>query len=169
MQALQINNDPWVDHGVEVLYRFAAFDPFERSTYFGCRPPLPPPPSPHYFPNARAHTHARARGRKQILCRKQPGFLPAAQRGPSYGGNTAWLTCCITAGLWIYPACHASKCRQCRDTPYAPQGYNVPVAAAGPQHQLRLKHRIDKPSSRTAVYVHAYCMGPDCAVADGAQ
>ncbi len=35
-QALQENNVPWVDHGIEVLYRFAAFDPFERSHYFGC-------------------------------------------------------------------------------------------------------------------------------------
>lgn len=35
LQALQTNNEPCVDHGVEVLYRFAAFDPFERSCYFG--------------------------------------------------------------------------------------------------------------------------------------
>lgn len=35
LRALQVNNEPWVDHGVEVLYRFAAFNPFERSTYFG--------------------------------------------------------------------------------------------------------------------------------------
>ncbi len=35
VQALRDNNVPWVDHGVEVLYRFAAFDPFQRSHYFG--------------------------------------------------------------------------------------------------------------------------------------
>lgn len=36
MQALRDNNVPQVDHGIEVLYRFAAFDPFQRSHYFGC-------------------------------------------------------------------------------------------------------------------------------------
>jgi hypothetical protein len=36
MQALRDNNVPRVDHGIEVLYRFAAFDPFQRSHYFGC-------------------------------------------------------------------------------------------------------------------------------------
>jgi hypothetical protein len=34
-QALQRNNSPYPDHGVEVMYRFAAFDPFQRSRYFG--------------------------------------------------------------------------------------------------------------------------------------
>ncbi|KXZ52648.1 hypothetical protein GPECTOR_9g693 [Gonium pectorale] len=35
MQALQNNNVPYADHGVEVLYRFANFDPFKRAQYFG--------------------------------------------------------------------------------------------------------------------------------------
>ncbi|CAI5982861.1 unnamed protein product, partial [Closterium sp. NIES-64] len=35
--ALQSNDDPYPDHGVEVMYRFAGFDPFERSRYFGPR------------------------------------------------------------------------------------------------------------------------------------
>lgn len=35
LQALADNNKPWVDHGIEVLYRFAAFDVFQRSNYFG--------------------------------------------------------------------------------------------------------------------------------------
>ncbi|GBF90241.1 hypothetical protein Rsub_03374 [Raphidocelis subcapitata] len=35
LDALQRNNSPYPDHGVEVMYRFAAFDPFERSKYFG--------------------------------------------------------------------------------------------------------------------------------------
>jgi hypothetical protein len=35
LEALRQNNTPWVDHGIEVLYRFAAFDPFQRSHYFG--------------------------------------------------------------------------------------------------------------------------------------
>lgn len=35
LQALQRNNDPSPDHGIEVLYRFANFDPFTRSNYFG--------------------------------------------------------------------------------------------------------------------------------------
>ncbi|XP_057823477.1 uncharacterized protein LOC131035755 isoform X2 [Cryptomeria japonica] len=33
--ALKYNNEPHQDHGVEVMYRFAGFDPFERSKYFG--------------------------------------------------------------------------------------------------------------------------------------
>jgi hypothetical protein len=36
LQALRDNNVPRVDHGIEVLYRFAAFDPFQWSHYFGC-------------------------------------------------------------------------------------------------------------------------------------
>ncbi|KAH9303575.1 hypothetical protein KI387_007979, partial [Taxus chinensis] len=35
LQALKCNNEPHQDHGVEVMYRFAGFDPFERSNYFG--------------------------------------------------------------------------------------------------------------------------------------
>ncbi|KAI8470202.1 MAG: hypothetical protein J3K34DRAFT_264074 [Monoraphidium minutum] len=35
LEALQSNNKPYNDHGIEVMYRFAAFDPFERSRYFG--------------------------------------------------------------------------------------------------------------------------------------
>lgn len=35
LQALQQNDLPTADHGVEVLYRFADFDPFARSCYFG--------------------------------------------------------------------------------------------------------------------------------------
>ncbi|CAM6083762.1 unnamed protein product [Calypogeia fissa] len=35
LDALQINDQPYPDHGVEVMYRFAGFDPFQRSTYFG--------------------------------------------------------------------------------------------------------------------------------------
>ena len=55
VQALQDNNTPYIDHGIETLYRFAgkcpvssvtvhntdmylfasAFDPFVRSSYFG--------------------------------------------------------------------------------------------------------------------------------------
>ncbi|GBG85682.1 hypothetical protein CBR_g40414 [Chara braunii] len=37
LAALKNNNRPYVDHGIEVLYRFAGFDPFSRSTYFGRR------------------------------------------------------------------------------------------------------------------------------------
>eukprot|EP00271_Cylindrocystis_brebissonii_P006011 TRINITY_DN1851_c0_g1_i2.p1 TRINITY_DN1851_c0_g1~~TRINITY_DN1851_c0_g1_i2.p1 ORF type:complete len:265 (+),score=16.17 TRINITY_DN1851_c0_g1_i2:68-862(+) len=37
LDALQRNDVPYADHGVEVMYRFAGFDPFERSTYFGPR------------------------------------------------------------------------------------------------------------------------------------
>jgi len=33
--ALKHNDQPRIDYGVEVMYRFAGFDPFERSTYFG--------------------------------------------------------------------------------------------------------------------------------------
>jgi hypothetical protein len=36
MQSLRLNNTPYRDHGIEVMYRFAKFDPFERSRYFGC-------------------------------------------------------------------------------------------------------------------------------------
>lgn len=35
LDALKYNNEPHQDHGVEVMYRFASFDPFERSKYFG--------------------------------------------------------------------------------------------------------------------------------------
>ncbi|GFR45834.1 hypothetical protein Agub_g7198 [Astrephomene gubernaculifera] len=35
LEALQRNNVPYADHGVEVLYRFANFDPFTRANYFG--------------------------------------------------------------------------------------------------------------------------------------
>jgi hypothetical protein len=35
LKALQHNNFPTLDHGIEVLYRFANFDPFARSNYFG--------------------------------------------------------------------------------------------------------------------------------------
>ncbi|GLC46927.1 hypothetical protein PLESTM_001946200 [Pleodorina starrii] len=35
LEALQNNNVPYSDHGVEVLYRFANFDPFARAKYFG--------------------------------------------------------------------------------------------------------------------------------------
>jgi len=35
LAALKNNNSPYVDHGIEILYRFAGFDPWERSTYFG--------------------------------------------------------------------------------------------------------------------------------------
>lgn len=35
LQALQNNNQPYYDHGIEVLYRFADMDPFQRSGYFG--------------------------------------------------------------------------------------------------------------------------------------
>lgn len=37
LAALQQNDVPYIDHGVEVMYRFAGFDPFQRSTYFGPR------------------------------------------------------------------------------------------------------------------------------------
>ncbi|OIW15064.1 hypothetical protein TanjilG_13991 [Lupinus angustifolius] len=35
LQALKHNDQPRQDYGIEVMYRFAGFDPFERSTYFG--------------------------------------------------------------------------------------------------------------------------------------
>jgi hypothetical protein len=35
MQVLKANNKPYLDHGIEVLYRFSNFDPFQRSLYFG--------------------------------------------------------------------------------------------------------------------------------------
>ncbi|EFN57552.1 hypothetical protein CHLNCDRAFT_21169, partial [Chlorella variabilis] len=35
LQALKNNNFPHHDAGIEVLYRFAAFDPFARTDYFG--------------------------------------------------------------------------------------------------------------------------------------
>ena len=35
LQSLQVNNTPYRDHGIEVLYRFADFDPFQRTRYFG--------------------------------------------------------------------------------------------------------------------------------------
>lgn len=35
LQALQHNDKPYFDHGIEVLYRYANFDPFQRSKYFG--------------------------------------------------------------------------------------------------------------------------------------
>lgn len=35
LAALRDNDKPCFDHGVEVMYRFASFDPFQRSAYFG--------------------------------------------------------------------------------------------------------------------------------------
>lgn len=35
LTALQDNDKPYTDHGIEVMYRFAGFDPFKRSEYFG--------------------------------------------------------------------------------------------------------------------------------------
>eukprot|EP01025_Chloroclados_australasicus_P035133 TRINITY_DN3586_c0_g1_i5.p2 TRINITY_DN3586_c0_g1~~TRINITY_DN3586_c0_g1_i5.p2 ORF type:complete len:216 (-),score=6.40 TRINITY_DN3586_c0_g1_i5:991-1638(-) len=35
LESLQNNDDPYIDHGVEVLYRFASFDPWTRCRYFG--------------------------------------------------------------------------------------------------------------------------------------
>ncbi|GMH07009.1 hypothetical protein Nepgr_008849 [Nepenthes gracilis] len=35
LDALKDNDQPHQDYGIEVMYRFAGFDPFERSTYFG--------------------------------------------------------------------------------------------------------------------------------------
>ncbi|GER46911.1 hypothetical protein STAS_23977 [Striga asiatica] len=35
LDALMLNDQPRPDYGIEVMYRFAGFDPFERSTYFG--------------------------------------------------------------------------------------------------------------------------------------
>ncbi|XP_042039942.1 uncharacterized protein LOC121785551 isoform X2 [Salvia splendens] len=34
LDALMFNDQPRPDYGIEVMYRFAGFDPFERSTYF---------------------------------------------------------------------------------------------------------------------------------------
>ncbi|XP_052206652.1 uncharacterized protein LOC127811012 [Diospyros lotus] len=35
LDALMFNDQPYQDYGIEVMYRFAGFDPFKRSTYFG--------------------------------------------------------------------------------------------------------------------------------------
>ncbi|XP_050263700.1 uncharacterized protein LOC126707969 isoform X3 [Quercus robur] len=35
LDALKYNDQPRQDYGIEVMYRFAGFDPFQRSTYFG--------------------------------------------------------------------------------------------------------------------------------------
>jgi hypothetical protein len=35
LQALQHNDKPYFDHGIEVLYRYSNLDPFTRSKYFG--------------------------------------------------------------------------------------------------------------------------------------
>ncbi|KAM7259418.1 hypothetical protein ACFE04_015159 [Oxalis oulophora] len=35
LDALKYNDQPRPDYRIEVMYRFAGFDPFERSTYFG--------------------------------------------------------------------------------------------------------------------------------------
>lgn len=35
LDALKYNDQPHHDYGIEVMYRFAGFDPFQRSTYFG--------------------------------------------------------------------------------------------------------------------------------------
>ncbi|XP_073006980.1 uncharacterized protein [Typha latifolia] len=35
LDALKYNDQPRQDYGIEVMYRFAGFDPFERSAYFG--------------------------------------------------------------------------------------------------------------------------------------
>ncbi|KAK4741708.1 hypothetical protein SAY87_025296 [Trapa incisa] len=35
LDSLKFNDQPRQDYGIEVMYRFAGFDPFERSTYFG--------------------------------------------------------------------------------------------------------------------------------------
>ncbi|XP_028228054.1 uncharacterized protein LOC114408995 isoform X2 [Glycine soja] len=35
LEALKYNDQPRPDYGIEVMYRFAGFDPFERSPYFG--------------------------------------------------------------------------------------------------------------------------------------
>ncbi len=44
LAALAQNDKPAYDHGIEVLYRFANFDPFSRSKYFGCEEALLLPP-----------------------------------------------------------------------------------------------------------------------------
>ncbi|KAJ1264198.1 hypothetical protein BS78_09G244700 [Paspalum vaginatum] len=35
LESLKYNDQPRQDYGIEVMYRFAGFDPFERSSYFG--------------------------------------------------------------------------------------------------------------------------------------
>lgn len=35
LKVLQQNDIPYIDHGIEVLYRFSNFDPFKRCNYFG--------------------------------------------------------------------------------------------------------------------------------------
>ena len=35
LKALQHNNFPTIDSGIEIVYRFAGFDPWQRSTFFG--------------------------------------------------------------------------------------------------------------------------------------
>ncbi|KAH7290394.1 hypothetical protein KP509_30G046800 [Ceratopteris richardii] len=35
LEALRNNDNPHPDYGVEIMYRFAGFDPFQRSGYFG--------------------------------------------------------------------------------------------------------------------------------------
>ncbi len=35
LEALRNNDTPYIDHGIEVLYRFADINPFARSAYFG--------------------------------------------------------------------------------------------------------------------------------------
>eukprot|EP01023_Acetabularia_acetabulum_P059451 TRINITY_DN7144_c0_g1_i6.p1 TRINITY_DN7144_c0_g1~~TRINITY_DN7144_c0_g1_i6.p1 ORF type:complete len:206 (-),score=11.74 TRINITY_DN7144_c0_g1_i6:53-670(-) len=35
LEALSNNDEPYADHGIEVLYRFASFDPWSRCRYFG--------------------------------------------------------------------------------------------------------------------------------------
>jgi len=35
LAVLKRNDKPYFDHGIEVMYRFANFDPFQRSHYFG--------------------------------------------------------------------------------------------------------------------------------------
>ncbi|KAL6543043.1 hypothetical protein OROHE_010563 [Orobanche hederae] len=35
LDELMFNDQPQPDYGIQVMYRFAGFDPFERFTYFG--------------------------------------------------------------------------------------------------------------------------------------
>ncbi|KAK3137933.1 hypothetical protein QOZ80_5AG0362310 [Eleusine coracana subsp. coracana] len=35
LESLKYNDHPRQDYGIEIMYEFAEFDPFERSTYFG--------------------------------------------------------------------------------------------------------------------------------------
>lgn len=35
VQSIQTNNMPYPNHGIEVIYRFTLFDPFERTRFFG--------------------------------------------------------------------------------------------------------------------------------------